>query len=53
MKKLIAFLQPYGITPSEAALRWVYYHSALQEKSLEKGCVLRLVIHNESIPDVV
>ncbi|KAF7874061.1 hypothetical protein EAF04_002733 [Stromatinia cepivora] len=31
MKKLVAFLQPHGITPSEAALRWVYYHSALQE----------------------
>ncbi|PQE15270.1 hypothetical protein CJF31_00010632 [Rutstroemia sp. NJR-2017a BVV2] len=31
MKKLIALLQPHGITASEAALRWVYYHSALQE----------------------
>ncbi|KAF7927130.1 hypothetical protein BELL_0588g00080 [Botrytis elliptica] len=31
MKEFIALLQPYDITPSEAALRWIYYHSALQE----------------------
>ncbi|TGO59455.1 hypothetical protein BCON_0044g00130 [Botryotinia convoluta] len=31
MKEFITLLQPYDITPSEAALRWVYYHSALQE----------------------
>ncbi|TGO29137.1 hypothetical protein BPAE_0018g00230 [Botrytis paeoniae] len=31
MKESITLLQPYDITPLEAALRWVYYHSALQE----------------------
>ncbi|TEY78495.1 hypothetical protein BOTCAL_0048g00220 [Botryotinia calthae] len=31
MKELITLLQPYSITPAEAALRWVYYRSALQE----------------------
>ncbi|KAF5875207.1 putative aldo keto protein [Botrytis fragariae] len=31
MKEFITLLQPYDITPSEAALRWIYYHSPLQE----------------------
>jgi len=31
MKTLMKTLEPHGISTTEAALRWIYYHSALRE----------------------